>query len=468
MENNALQSRPPIIAVLGHVDHGKTSLLDKIRNTNITAREAGGITQSTGAWQVSTKEGKLITFIDTPGHEAFGAMRSRGAQVADIVILVVAADDSIKPQTKESLKFILESATPYVVAITKTDLPGANPEKVKGDLANEGVFLEGRGGDVPVVEVSNKTGQGIEDLLEVLTLLADLNEISADPAGTLEAPIIEAKRDKSRGAVVQAIVRNGTLSVSQTVDIEDMQVKIRGLFDQSGKPIKEAPPGTPVEILGFDRLPTIGSVVGAKSDSTEKAARQLTVSEDGRPRVLIKADTLGSLEAILGSLPPGVDIVNSEVGDLTESDILLAETSGASILGFNIKADNAMLRLAEEVKVIVKTYKIIYELFDDLRKVIEGTIAVPEKILGKAEIIAEFPHNKESKIAGCRVTEGRLVKSDKARLIRAGEIIGQIRIINIKKFKTEVDKLALREEAGILFLPQFDFKPGDVLELYNL
>lgn len=464
----ALQPRPPIIAVLGHVDHGKTSLLDKIRNTNITARETGGITQSTGAWQVETKEGKRITFIDTPGHEAFSSMRSRGAKVADIVILVVAADDSIKPQTKESLKYILESGTPYVIAITKIDLPGANTEKVKADLAQDGVFLEGRGGDVPAVEVSNKTGQGIEDLLEVLTILADLNEISADPRGALEAPIIEAKRDKSRGSVVQAIVRNGTLSVGQTVDIEDMQVKIRGLFNQSGKPVKVALPGSPVEILGFDRLPGVGSVVGAKSDSTKKASKQLTVSEDGRPRVLIKADTLGSLEAILGSLPEGVDIVNAEVGDLIESDVLLAQTSGASILGFNIKADNAMLRLAEEAKVIVKTYKIIYELFDDLKKVIEGKVTIPEKILGKAEIIAEFPHNKESKIAGCRIIEGRLVKSDKARLVRAGEILGQIRILNIKKFKAEVDKLALGEEAGIYFKPQFDFKPGDVLELYNL
>lgn len=462
-------SRPPIIAVLGHVDHGKTSLLDNIRNTNITAREAGGITQATGAWQVITKGGKVITFIDTPGHEAFKSMRSRGAEIADIVILVVAADDSIKPQTRESLKFILESETPYIVAITKIDLPGANSEKVKVDLAAEGVYLEGRGGDVPVVEVSNKTGQGVDDLLEVIILMAELAEIDANPEGVLEAPIIEAKRDVRRGNSVQAIVRNGTLKTGSVVEVEDKQVKIRGLFDQLGKPLKEATPGIPVEILGFENLPLVGSVIGVRGEYVQKEKRKLTLSDDGRPRIILKADTQGSLEAILGSLPDGVDLVTAEVGDITETDILQAETAKAVIFGFNIKIDNNLSRIAEEVKIVVKTYKIIYELFDDIKKLLLSEINTNvERIVGKAEIIAEFVHDKESKIAGCRVIEGRIVKTDKARLIRGENVLGQIHIQNIKKFKTETDKLNLGEEAGIYFKPQFDFRIGDMLELYIL
>ncbi|MEK7521500.1 MAG: translation initiation factor IF-2 [Patescibacteria group bacterium] len=480
----SLQNRPPIVAVLGHVDHGKTSLLDKIRNTSVASREAGGITQSIGSWQVtvgqSSRESeanrgthKKITFIDTPGHQAFNQMRSRGAKVADVAILVVAADDGVMPQTKESIEFLKAANTPFIVAINKIDLPGANIEAAKGALAKEEVLLEGRGGDTPVVEVSAKTGQGIDHLLEVIELLSEVQEVKADPEGDVEAVIVETERDPKRGNVLSSIVRNGTIRVGgELVSSETgRKVRIRGLFDENNKPIKEAGPGTPVEILGFDQLPPVGSVITSghilttQPSPTTHNPQLLPKKRDGF-WVLLKADTAGSLEAVQGALGEKVGIIQSGVGDVVEADINLAASTGSPIVCFNIKLGKDIVKYAQEQGVKLYTYKIIYELLADVDKwQKELEEAQSEKILGKAQIIAQFPHEKETRIAGCRLESGRITKSDRLRLVREDKVLGTIRATSLKQQKQEKDKID-QGEFGMYFEPQLDFRIGDTLEAF--
>lgn len=468
----ATQSRPPIIAVLGHVDHGKTSLLDKIRNTQVAAREAGGITQSIGAWQTKTKEGRVLTFIDTPGHAAFNQMRSRGAKLADIAILVVAADDGLMPQTKESIQYLNEAKTPFVVAITKIDLPTALAESAKGSLAKEGVLLEGWGGDTPVVEVSSKTGKGIDDLLEVILLMADVQDIKADPEGEIEAVILETERDASRGPVVAGIVKNGTLKIGQDIGAEGIKARIRGLFDQDRKPVKEAPPGTPVEILGFADLPSVGSVVTSghlqeliRSQSGSRG--QIAKKREGF-WIILKADTAGSLEAVRGALGEKIGIITSSVGDVAEADVVLAVSTGSTpIVCFNTRVSREIQKFADEEDIKIYNYKIIYELLEDVEKwQKELEEAQSEKILGKAQVLAQFPHEKETRIAGCKVVSGRITKSDKLRLIRDEKPLGNVRILSLKKNKSEADSANINEEFGIYFVPQLDFRIGDTLEAF--
>lgn len=490
----ALQTRPPIVAVLGHVDHGKTSLLDRIRNTSVASREAGGITQSIGAWMVEvpredarSEAPRRITFVDTPGHAAFNAMRSRGAKIADLAILVVAADDAVMPQTRESLTYLREASTPFIVAITKVDLPTAQPELVKGQLAQEGIFLEGRGGGVTAVEVSSVTGQGIDELLEIITIYADVEQISADADGLVEAVVVETEKDAKRGPVVSCIIKNGTLRVGSELVSGEMgnggkKVKVRGLFDENKKSIKEAGPGTPVEILGFDQLPPVGSILTTGQPTPTLNMVPVTQPAGGEARqrrhlspvtrkkegfwIILKADTAGSLEAIQGQLGAKVGITAMVVGDVTDSDIALASSTHSPIVGFNVKVSKDIQKLAEEENVKVYTYRIIYELLSDVekwRKELEE--AQSEKIVGKAQIIAQFPHDKESKIAGCRLTEGRITKTDKLRVMREDKVLGTVRASSLKQRKQELDKVE-QGEFGIYFEPQLNFQVGDVIEAY--
>lgn len=481
-KNVSNSPRPPIVAILGHVDHGKTSLLDFIRNTNITAREHGGITQSIGAWQVtvspkdeqSSRENRgipdsnKITFIDTPGHEAFQAMRARGAKIADLAVLVIAADDGVMPQTKQSLEFIRESKTPFLVAITKTDLPTAQVDKVKNQLLELEVVPEDYGGETVVTQVSSKTGQGIDDLLEMISLLAEVVGVAGGAQEPLEAYIIEAKRDTRRGVTVSVVLKNGTLKTGDLLDAEGITGKVRGLFDQLGKLVGQAGPGDPVEIIGFSALPEVGAQVSNQSSPKDQSqdVRRKIIKVDGFP-IILKADTAGSLEAIVGQLGEKVGVIHSGVGDIIESDIRLASPQDAVVVGFNVKAGRDVLKLAEEEKVNIYTYEIIYELVADVEKwQKEKEEAAREKILGRAQVIAQFPHGKE-RIAGCKLLEGRFTKADRVRLVRKDQILGNIRLESLKKQKQEVDKVAeLQEEFGVYFEPQFDFKLGDMLESY--
>lgn len=471
MKQGIEQQRPPIVAILGHVDHGKTTLLDRIRSSNIAAREAGGITQSIGAWQTKTKEGKKITFIDTPGHEAFQTMRSRGAKVADIAVLVVAADDGVMPQTKESIRHIKDAKTPFLVAITKTDLPTAQPERVKNGLLKEGVLLEGYGGDTPTVEVSGKTGKGIEDLLEMILLLADVNTVEGSPESPLSAPIIEVKLDRRRGVVVHAVVREGTLRVGSEIEAEGLPAKTRGLFDDRGKPVKEVLPGMPVEILGFSKLPPVGAVIRELKEKKEKmgvqSERKRQVSQPTGLPILLKTDTIGSLEAIENQLAEKVGIIFSGVGDITENDVRKAKATDAIIIGFDVRLPREVAKAAEEEGVKIHIYKVIYEISQDIEKWIKEKEESGEKILGRAQILKEFPHGKE-RIAGCRVLQGKITSAARLRVVRGKEVLGQVRPVSIKKDKEQVDKVEQGEEFGVLFEPPIDFKVGDVIESWQI
>lgn len=456
-------SRPPIVVVLGHVDHGKTTLLDAIRQTEVAAREYGGITQSIGAYQVEIEGGK-ITFIDTPGHEAFTKMRSRGAGVADIAILVVAANDSVMPQTAESIKIIKEVKIPMIVAINKIDLPEANIDKVIADLGRHEVQLEGYGGDVPYVKISAKKNEGIKELLELVKLVADLAELPGDVAGSLEAIVIESRLDKNRGPLATVVIKNGTLKVGQEVYIDGVKSKIRALIDYKNAQFPQAYPGTPAEILGLTKVPQVGAKVVATvmADATVAADKKRQITENGLA-VILKADTLGSLEAITGQLPANVNIIDSSVGEISEADVLLARSTKAIVLGFAVKASAAALKLAEIEKVLVRTYKIIYELLDELADAAAGmALSEQEEVLGKGKIVAEFPFEK-MRICGTKVTEGRIARGDKVKI---GELSSKIKSLRVGK--NEVNKVEAGAECGLLLDPQIDFKIGDDIIAYSL
>lgn len=456
-------TRSPIVTVLGHVDHGKTTLLDALRKTNVAGREAGGITQKISASVVTAKSGKQITFIDTPGHAAFSAMRGRGAKVADIAILVVAADDGVQPQTKESIQIINEAKIPFVVALTKVDLATANVESVFGQLEKEGVFFEGRGGQTPKVEVSAKTGKGIDELIDLTLLISEVSELKASPANPLEAVVIETSKGKA-GNLVSVVVRDGTLKVGDQLSAEKSACKVKGIFDENGKPVKEVLPGQPGQILGFESLPP----VGAKVIHSTESDRGVTVGQEnsgginikaGQLPLIIKTDNAGSLEAIAASLPTEVTIIASGVGDVTENDVFLAKSSGAVIYAFEAKVPSGVAKLAETDGVKIKTFRIIYEMFKDIEDVVKGGKKV---ILGQAQIVASFPFNNK-KIAGCKMTTGRFSKTDQLILTRGDKELGKVKIISLRKQKLEVNEVREGEEFGVLLAPQLDFAIGDVL-----
>lgn len=476
------QGRPPIVAVLGHVDHGKTSLLDAIRKEHVAAHEHGGITQHIGAYQINA-DGKTITFIDTPGHEAFAKMRSRGATVADIALLVVAADDSVKPQTKESIEQIHAAGVTMIVVVNKIDLPAANIEKVKQDLAKNGVQVEGFGGDVPIVPVSAKAGTGLKNLLELIVLVAQMKELGSEPDGPAECVVIETRLDKGKGMIATVVVRKGTVRAGSVLfEAAHQIVKVRAMFDEFGKPVREAGPSKPVELLGFTVLPAVGSlltdhaVTTVASKAAAKPASPALYSSANLPdwlkpvadqekeklNIILKADTAGSLEAIVASLGERVRVVESGVGDIGEADVLLARSSKSFIVGFNVKSPSSVMKLAQTEKVVFRTYSIIYELLDELEEVVSGMkeVLTQERELGTGTIIAEFPYEK-TRIAGTRVLSGRLAKGDMIKIMRGETEVGRAKIKSIRKGKDEATKVEKNGECGVLLDRIVDFQVQD-------
>ncbi|MDO8551554.1 MAG: translation initiation factor IF-2 [bacterium] len=464
------RDRPPIVAVLGHVDHGKTSLLDRIRQTQVALRETGGITQAIGAYKVNFKE-KDITFIDTPGHAAFNKMRAYGGQAADLVILVVAADDGVMPQTLESIQHIMDAKVPFLVAINKVDLPGADIERIKNQLSQNGVYLEGYGGDVVAVPVSAKTGEGIDELLEMILLLAQMHEIKGDPDGLLKGLIIESQMGKA-GPVGTVVLKNGTLKVGDQIFAGNVSSKVRGMFDENGKRLEKIGPGEAAEVLGFSQIPPVGSSIvkvensSGKQEALEQKVRlpQLTEEEEKKVKIILKADTTGSLEAIISSLSPEVLVISAGVGEILDSDVLMAQMMKAKIFGFKVKASSQVAKLAESEKVQIKTYQIIYKLFEDLEeetlKLLKDQTA--EKILGKAEIVAEFMVEGK-RVAGARVLEGKFSQADRLHLFRGDRVVGDTAIDTLRQRSKKVNEVKAKEEFGIVINPLLDFKAGDML-----
>ncbi len=478
------QARSPIVTILGHVDHGKTTLLDFIRKSSVASKEHGGITQHIGAYQV-THDGKLITFIDTPGHAAFEKMRSRGANVADIAVLVVAVDDGIMPQTEEAIKHIKGAKVSMVVAVNKIDLPGVNVkvslEKIKKQLSDREILIEEYGGDVPLVPLSAKTGEGVDKLLEIILLVAEMHELKGDPSLSAAGVVIESSLDKFKGSVATLLIRNGTLKKGDAVLVGGVKGKIRGMFDFSGAPLSSAGPSTPVEILGLEAVPQVGAVLGELAEVKQLEAIQSLVDKlrqgDTKTlKVIIKADKQGSLEAIEESLDKFnverkvVDYIFTGTGDIGEENIKLASSVGAIVIGFNVKVVSTAMKLAENEHVLIRNYNIIYELLDDIGEVVQTLLEVGqlEEVLGKASIIAEFPHGKIEKIAGCRMTEGIIAKGQKIRVMREGQLIGETKLKSLKKVKEEVNKVEKGNDCGMLFDPPVDFAIGDTVESFRV
>lgn len=459
----ASTKRPPIVTVLGHVDHGKTSLLDYIRKTSVTKKEAGGITQSIGASQVQTKDGSTITFIDTPGHAAFTNMRSRGAKVADIAILIVAGNDGVMPQTKEALEIILASQIPYIVAATKSDLPTFSLDIVRGQLEKLGILFEGRGGDIPLIPVSSINGDGIDHLLEMIALISEMHEVLGDPEAPLEAVIIETTKDQ-RGPAASLVVRNGTLKIADEIGTETTNARVRGLFDWTGVQVKEVHPGEPAYVIGFESVPLVGSRVWQNKEGKQalvEVQENVNLPQDIESihAVIIKAKSSGSLEAIMANIPKEVFVVSHGVGDITENDIFLAKAAHAKIYAFEVKAKGTIPRLAKTEGVKLEEFTIVYELFQKLEELSKkGKI----EVIGKAQIIAQFPSDARL-VAGSRIQSGSFSKNGTFILQRNEKDLGKVRILSIRKGKQEVPQVSQGEECGILFVPQLDFKVGDVL-----
>lgn len=461
----ATLGRPPVITVLGHVDHGKTSLLDRIRKANVAARELGGITQAIGAYQIN-REGQIITFIDTPGHAAFSAMRARGGRVADIAILIVAADDGVMPQTKESIEHIKAAGIPYVVAINKVDLPQANVTKVKADLAEAGQYVEGYGGNIPVVEISAKTGQGIDQLLENVLLLAELEELKDTIDEPTSAVVIESQLHPHKGPLATLLVKSGKLSVKDDLYLGSKKIgKIRGMNLASGETTAMATPSTPIAIMGLEDVPQVGDIITTipgvavvRGAILGKSVSTITEGELKRPNVIIKADVAGSLEAILGSLPDTVNVVGSSVGAVSESDVALAVSNHATIVCFNVKAGGTVAKLAEVEKVEIVSYGIIYELFDFIKELSERAgKAEALKIIGEAKVLKTFPFDNKT-VYGCLVTSGK---------IRVGDLVGESKIISLRIGRETVKEAKKDSECGIILEPNLDYKIGDAIISHN-
>ncbi len=455
--------RQPIVVVLGHVDHGKTSLLDALRETSVTKAEAGGITQSIGASVVTTKEGNKITFIDTPGHAAFSQMRSRGSMLADIALLILDSSDGVKPQTKEAIEHIQKANIPFIVVATKTDLPAASVDVAIAELEKLGIFFEGRGGQTPYLGVSAKKKEGLTELLDLISLLAEVNNIEGDSGAELEAVVIETTREKG-GNMVSVVLRNGKLSIGQEIFTEGAKGKIKGLFDDKNKPVKVVNPGEPARILGFESLPAVGAII---SDTEINSRLQITnykkqVDKTKIP-LYIKANNAGSLEALIASIPQEFTVIESSVGDVIESDVMNAKANGALIFVFESKVPANVKTLAEMDKVKIERFDIIYQLLERLDEIVRSGLT---EILGRAEILASFPFDNK-KVAGSKILQGRIEKTGDIRLMRGEKELGKVKILSIKKMKQEVPGVSQGEECGILFVPQLDFQIGDVIVSVN-
>ena len=492
-------TRPPVVVVMGHVDHGKTSLLDYIKNSRVADREVGGITQHIGAYQVEA-EGSPVTFLDTPGHAAFTAIRARGARVTDIAVLVVAADDGIMPQTVEAINHAKAADVPIVVAINKMDLPGADPERVKRQLSENELLVEDWGGDIISVNVSARTGDGIDDLLESLQLVAEISELKANPNKRASGVIIEAKLDRKRGPSATVLVTDGTLSVGDQIVAGSASGRVRAMIDDKGKTIDSVSPGTPAEILGFGSLPEAGdqlrvatnerearAMMGGRERtpgsrplqtralSLEEVVNRVELGDVKELNLVLKADVQGSLEAIRHSLERLVDedakvrVLHTGVGAVTESDVLLASASQAVIISFSVNSEPSAERLADRMGVEIRLYNIIYQLIDDIELALHGMLepVFTEVIVGRAEIRELFGGRRGTQIAGCRVTEGRMVRNGSVRVTRDGGNIAQATIASLRHFRDEVNEMNAGTECGIILQGFNEFQTGDILEVYR-
>ena len=500
-DGEELVKRPPIVTVMGHVDHGKTSLLDAIRKAKVTSTEAGGITQHIGAYTV-TINGEKITFLDTPGHEAFTSMRARGAQITDIVILVVAADDGIMPQTKEAISHCKAAEVPMIVAINKIDKPGANIDKVKQELSEFGLISEDWGGDTICVPVSAKSGEGLDSLLEMVIITSEMEELKADPERKAKGTVIEAKLDKGRGAVATLLVQNGTLRTGDSLLVGSTYGRIRAMFDDKGKKIKKSGPSIPVEILGLSEVPAAGDKFNVVKD--EKTARNMAESrkqkekaeslmnshrvsledlysqiQEGKVKelaLIVKADVQGSVEALKQSLEKlstddvKVRVIHQAVGAITETDITLATASNAIIIGFNVRPDNNAVTAAEREKVDIKTYRIIYDAIEDIKSAMIGMLEpdYKEVVLGSAEIRTTYKISNVGTIAGCYVLNGKLVRNSDVRIIRDGIVIFESKLASLKRFKDDVKEVNSGYECGLRIEKFNDIKEGDIVEAFAM
>jgi len=495
-----LSVRPPVVTILGHVDHGKTSLLDAVRQTDVAAGEAGGITQHIGAYQVE-KQGRTITFLDTPGHAAFTAMRARGAQGADIVILVVAADDGVMPQTKEAIAHAKAARVPIIVAMNKIDKPNSNPERVKQQLAELELVPDDWGGNTMVVPVSAKLKQGIDDLLEGILLVADNADIRANPAGKVMGTVIEAEVDKSKGTIATLLVQNGTLSAGDIVVAGKSFGRMKAITDYKGKPVQKAGPSTPVAVMGLNEVPSAGDVFQVVASEKEaraivaerveanksKAQAKKTVSlEDlfasvqaGEARALsliVKADVQGSLEPILGELEKlgkgeiAINILYAETGNIGENDVMLASASKAIIVGFNVQADVSARRLAEAEGISIRLYDIIYRMTEDIEKALKGMLepTVVEKVIGRAQVLAVFSASKLGRVAGCRVVDGELRRNSKVRLYRGTDLVYEGEMASLRHEKEDVREIRTGYECGVGLKNFNDIQVNDLLICYIL
>ena len=497
-----LPRRAPVVTVMGHVDHGKTSLLDRIRQTHVAEREAGGITQHIGAYQAQTKHG-LITFLDTPGHEAFTTIRQRGANATDIAVIVVAADDSVMPQTREAIAHARAANVPIVVAINKIDLPQANPDKVKQDLMQVGLVPEEYGGETVVVELSAKTGQGVDDLLEMIQLVAEVEDLRADPEAPVRGVVIESILDKRAGVLATVLVQEGTLRVADYIVCGEAWAKVRRLTDHNGQSIDEAGPSTPVQVLGFSEQPVAGTIVegvaneaeakritSERREAREEQSRQeigrkgVTLADlFGKPKkktihLVLRADTQGSLEAIKGVLLREAEatkeveivIMLAEVGAPTESDLLLASTAGASVLSFGVNPPGSVIKAAERRGIPMKSYRIIYDLIEDVQKMIRGQIEpeYEERTLGRAEVRAVFQVPRVGNVAGSYVLEGVVRRGAKARVHRGGKEVYKGSIAGLRRFKDDVREVGTGFECGISLQNYDNIQEGDIIEVYEL
>ncbi|MBA3330785.1 MAG: translation initiation factor IF-2 [Actinobacteria bacterium] len=498
-----LEARPPVVTIMGHVDHGKTTLLDAIRETAVVETEAGGITQHIGAYQAN-HSGRRLTFLDTPGHEAFTAMRARGAKVTDIAVLVVAADDGVMPQTRESISHARAAGVPIVVAVNKIDRPDANPTRVRQELANEGLQPEEWGGTTQFSDVSAREGQNLDDLLEKVLLVADAElELTANPSVEASGPIVESRLDVGRGPVATMLVQRGTLRVGDAAVAGDAWGKVRALQNYRGEKIKEARPGEPVEILGFDKPPPAGELCRVVENEraardlaqkrgrrlrTEQLARQAKASvsledffqqmQEGLVRdlnLVLKGDVDGSVEAAVSELSKiqhpevGVNVIHQGVGPITEGDIMLASASNALVVGFNVRPNAEARGLAEREGVDIRTYRVIYQLTDDIQQALVGMLAPvqTEETLGEAEVRQLFRVSRLGTIAGCMVTSGLIRRGAKARVIREGTVVQDSSISQLKRFKEDAREVAEGFECGILLDGFNDVKEGDVFEAYE-
>jgi len=492
--------RPPVVTVMGHVDHGKTSLLDRIRKANVIAGEAGGITQHIGAYTVNIKN-HAITVIDTPGHEAFTAMRSRGAQITDIAVLVVAADDGVMPQTIEAINHAKAAGVPILVAINKIDKPGADPERVKQELTKYNLVVEEWGGETIAVNVSAKTGEGIESLLEMIIMMSEMEELTADPGREARGSVIESQIKRGKGSVATLLVQQGTLHVGDSIISGTTYGKIRTMIDDKGKRLKKAGPSTPVEISGLSDIPAAGDdfiVLENEKEARQLAEKRKEMQKGERQRrsnislddlfsqiqdgniqdvnIIIKADVQGSIEAIKQSLEKldneavRINIIHGAVGAINETDVLLASTSNAIVIGFNVRPDKNAVKLAETEEVDIRLYRVIYDAVEDIKKAMEGMLAPEfrEKVMGNAEIREVFKIPSIGTIAGCYITEGKINRNDDVRIIRDGIVILEGKIASLRRFKDDVKEVNTGYECGIGIEKYNDLKVGDNIEAFTM